>query len=97
MNVPAHSAGANVHPKTSFEVSRSGSKEAGNAVLTGGGTMPGSHMARNTIHPNGEKNADFKIIRASCKTLQLANQHGLLSQLGDWEGRSLLRLKMRTQ
>ena len=32
-----------------------------------------------------ERNADFKTVRASCKTLQLANQHGLLSPLGDWE------------
>ena len=29
--------------KTSFEVSRSGSEETGNAVLTGVETMPGSH------------------------------------------------------
>ena len=51
-------------------------------------TMPGSHVPRNTIHQNGEGNADFITIRASCKTLQVANQHGLLSPLEDRETKS---------
>ena len=76
------------NPYSSFEVSRRGSDEAGNAVLAGMKTMPVSHMARITIHQNGEGNADFITIRASCKTLQVANQHGLLSPLEDWETKS---------
>ena len=51
---------------STFEVSRRAAEEAGNAVLTGVKTMPGSHMARNSIHPNGERNADFKTFYPSC-------------------------------
>ena len=75
--------------KTSFEVSRRDSEEAGNAVLTVVETMPDSHTARNTIHPSGERNADFKTIRAIFKNLQVANKYGLLPLLGDWEFRRL--------
>ena len=57
--------------------------------------MPGSHMARNTIHPNGERNADFKTIRAGRKNPTSGKPTWIASaawRSGGWEFRRLFEV-----